>query len=180
MLSLCFHDLPKGLLLEATPRGLVQQAEVIQIIADEDCIEVGEHLEVDDASVDGLGLNLEALPVPADPEKCDRLLELPREVEGVFLLAVPERVDDLMVAKFGYFLLRKRLIVEGKFIPSYHANDREGDYLQHLAHNHLVGVDRDPLFNFVGFGPYFFEVEKEYFLGLIGYGEPLVEHVEVV
>ena len=56
----------------------MQQAEVIQVIADEDCIEVGEHLEVNDASVDGLGLNLEALPVPADPEKCDRLLELPR------------------------------------------------------------------------------------------------------
>lgn len=84
------------------------------------------------------------------------------------------------MAKFGYFLLGKRLVVEGKLIPSHHANNREGHYLQHLTHNHLVGVDRDPFFNFVGFGPNFFKVEKEDFLGLIGDSEPLVEHVEVV
>ena len=101
----------------------MQQAEVILVITDEDCIEVGEHLEVNNASVDRLAPNLEALPVPAHPEKCNRLLEFTRKVEGVLLLAVPERADDLMVTKFGYFLLGKCLVVEGKFISSHHAYD---------------------------------------------------------
>lgn len=168
-----------GLLLVNVPGGLVHESQIVLFIDDQDGIEEGENLEVDDDFVDREGGYFEGGAVAVDREGSDALVVEAGQVKSVLFLAVLQMLDRVVVHKFGIFLILQILAQEGDLIPRHHTDSRQRHHLHNIGNHQFVAVDPNSFLNLLWFQPHLLHIEQPQFIQLFRESEEFVDHVDV-